>query len=378
MSSLSPPVYWIDSQQQFIEAIDRWHSSPFLAIDTEFERRTTYFPILALLQIYDGDAVYLIDPLAVECTDSFRQLCADESKVKILHSAKEDIEVLFHSWHCPIKNLFDTQVAYAFTQGTISIGYAAIVNELCQQEVSKEETQSDWLKRPLTQDQQAYAANDVIFLPKLYQILSKQITEQPFSDWFVAECQELCELIEQQLLDDEDYRQAKEVWRLNGTQLALFKLLYNWRETTAIKENRTKNHIAKDPQLVQLAIVMPKNKNDFYKIQGLHPKSVRLYGEAILQIVNSFLQKDGQTQSIVPNPRNIEHFNQLSSALANVVEQFAKRHQIATPVLASKRMIRKLTFAFLAKEKLPSGWTGWRASVLMPLFQPVLAEFQLA
>ena len=168
MQAHNPEVKWIDDNQTFAGLAQSWRSLPYLALDTEFERRTTYYPKFALLQIYDGQSIYLIDPLKVECCDAFRELMADPQVDKILHSVKEDLEVLFYSWQCQLQGLFDTQVAYAFTNGEASMGYARMVAEMCDITLAKEATQSDWLKRPLSAVQLDYAAKDVLYLPFIY------------------------------------------------------------------------------------------------------------------------------------------------------------------------------------------------------------------
>ncbi|WP_444998258.1 ribonuclease D [Aliikangiella sp. IMCC44359] len=371
-----PDVKWVDSQREFNSIVQSWINTKYLAIDTEFERRTTYYPILALLQIFDGDKVYLFDPLKIECTDAFRSICENANIIKIMHSAKEDLEVFFYSWNCRFNGLFDTQVAFAFDSGEISVGYAALVEQLCNESLSKEETQSNWLARPLSKTQLDYAAKDVIYLPGLYQKLNAKLVIKPYLKWFQYECDEMCDYALHQPDYKFDYRQAKDVWRLNGEQLGLFKLLYQWREETAIKENRTRNHIVRDPQLVQLVVLMPQIKNDFYKVKDLHPKSIRLYSEAIIEIVNGFKSANNAPLITVPNPRDLPYFNQLSHSFTKAIEGVAKSNQITANVLASKRLTRKLAFSYLAKEAFPNVWSGWRAKLLKPQFDQIFSQLK--
>lgn len=371
-----PDVKWVDNQKEFNSIVQSWVNVKYLAIDTEFERRTTYYPILALLQIFDGESVYLLDPLKVECTDTFRSICENANIIKIMHSAKEDLEVFFYSWNCQFNGLFDTQVAYAFDSGEISVGYAALVEQLCDEQLSKEETQSNWLARPLSKTQLEYAAKDVIYLPDLYQKLNAKLELKPYLKWFQYECDEMCNHVLHQPDYQSDYRQAKEVWRLDGEQLGVFKLLYQWREETAIKENRTRNHIIRDAQLVQLAGLMPQTKSDFYKIKDLHPKSIRLYSEAMIGIIEHFKNTNSTPLIPVPNPRDLPYFNQLSHSFSKVVEEVAKNNQISANVLASKRLTRKLTFSYLAKEEFPSLWSGWRATLLKPQFDQIFSQLK--
>jgi ribonuclease D len=375
MSDTPVEVVWLDSSQAFAEIAASWLNSDCLAIDTEFERRTTYYPILALVQVYDGKKVYLIDPLAVECPPVFRQICADPSIIKIMHSAREDLEVFYYSWQCKINGLFDSQIAYSFLNEALSIGYAPLVEKLCAISLDKEQTQSDWIKRPLSAKQHDYAANDVLYLIKIYQDLAEQIKSKPFYDLFKQECQELTQVAIKPTDLTSDYRDAKDVWKLKPTDLALFHQLYNWRERTAIDHDRTRNHILRDPELVQVAIVKPKSKTALSKVDNFHPRSFRLYWQAITELVNQYTDPD-DLPSAIANPRDIKNLNLLTDRLLSQVKQVAKQKQLMPSLLMSKRIARKIAFAHLTGEKLPPGFSGWRANLLKPVFDSILTEFK--
>ena len=315
-----PSVVWINDSVSFANLADKWLDVSMLAIDTEFERRTTYYPILALVQIFDGETVYLIDPLKVECPDSFRSICQNDKIVKVMHSAREDLEVFYYSWGCRFKGLFDTQVAYAFNSGEISKGYAGLVEALCRVLLDKQATQSNWMLRPLSDKQLDYAAKDVLYLPKIYLQLSRSLADKTFNHLFKLECEELCTLAIKSPDYAKDYREAKDVWRLNKKQLSLFKQLYQWREETAIKDDRTKNHILRDPQLVQVAISQPKSKTALQKIEDFHPRAFRLYYQEILDIVSRFNAEPSDEANCVANPRDVSQLNLLSDNFLKLVK----------------------------------------------------------
>lgn len=368
------PVVWVDSDAAFARLADSWRRLSLLAIDTEFERQTTYYPILALVQVFDGKTVYLIDPLKVECPDEFRQICANRNIVKVMHSAREDLEVFYYSWQCRLNGLFDTQIAYAFLHGEISKGYAALVADVCQQSIDKQETRSDWTKRPLSNAQLDYASKDVIYLPALYEHLNEAINKTAIGELFVKECDELCRVVQKKPDYDTDYRMAKEVWKLGKRQLSLFRQLYQWREQTGIKDNRTVNHIIKDPQLVQIAISQPNSKGELFKIADLHPKSIRLYWSAISELIKAFKNASNNDLVCVSNPREVEGLKQLCDLLTKVVKSEAARLGLAANLLASKRQVKKIAFAKLTGEKFPDLWDGWRGDILKPAFEPVFSQ----
>lgn len=368
------PFIWIEDIAEFSRLANIWKSGDFLAIDTEFERRTTYFQILALVQIYDGKQIYLIDPLKVECPEAFREICCDPNIIKILHSAKEDLEVLFYSWQCQIKGLFDTQVANAFLTQEMSLGYAALVEQNCKVKLDKQETQSDWLARPLTPLQLNYAAADVFYLPKIYTQLVQELKQKPYENIFHQECDEFCELTIKVADPSESYRKAKDVWRLSQKDLSLFKVLYEWRQNTAIDENKVPNHIIKEAELVQLTLNKPSKKSDFYKIDGIHPRSIKRYWQIICEIIQSYDATAQERLAVVLNPRDIPQFKALNKKLILIVQHEAKKLEINPLLLSSKRLIKKIAFAELANEEFPDAWHGWRGRILKSSFETVFTE----
>lgn len=373
--SSNPPIFWVDTSEHFSTLAEQWCSAPYLAIDTEFERRTTYYPILALVQVFDSKAIYLIDPLKVSCPEAFKTLCANPELTKIMHSAREDLEVFFTAWQCQFNGLFDTQVAYAFLTGEISKGYSALVEEICTTRLSKEQTQSDWLKRPLADVQLDYAANDVKYLPELYHYLTQKMANQPYEHLYHQEVSELCSIILKQSDYELDYRLASNVSQLNGEQIALFKHLYQWREQLAIQQNKTRNHIIKDHQLVQVALLRPKRKEDFYSIKDLHPRSIRVYAPLLIDEVAAFEAATNKPLKPVADHRDVPDLKGLVKALEVEVKYQAERLGIAASLLLSQKSLRKIAFAYLTQEEPPAIWSGWRQQLLEEKFNPAFCRF---
>lgn len=369
-------VEWVDSTEQLFEITKTLAQAKVLAIDTEFERRTTYFPIFALLQVFDGKTIYLIDVTQLDCSDEFRAIFSNENIVKIMHSSKEDLEVLFTAWNCKVNNLFDTQVAHNFLTGNLSIGYASIVAEICGETLGKEATQSDWLARPLSQMQLDYAAKDVVFLPEIYKSFKQKIKQQPFFKLFQQECQSLCLGVLVKPDYEKDYRQAGDVNRLSAEQLGIFKHFYQWREETAIKENRTRNHIVKDFQMVQIILTMPKKINDLKKIEKLHPRSIRVYGEAMLDLIHN--QNNIQALETVPNPRDVKGLSLLEKDFYQVAKNIAQLHNLSMTSLISKRLVKKIAYAYITKESFPELWQGWRGDLLKSEFDIKFSQLKAA
>lgn len=159
---------WIEQDTELAELCQRWRQQAAIAVDTEFMRTSTFYPIAGLIQIGDGKGCYLIDPLAIQDFTPLRDLLLDESVTKVLHSCSEDLVVFQRLLGIVPAPLFDTQIAAAFAGYGFSLGYAGLVKAVLNTEIPKEETRSDWLQRPLSVAQLKYAALDVAHMLIVY------------------------------------------------------------------------------------------------------------------------------------------------------------------------------------------------------------------
>ena len=199
---------------------------------------------------------------------------------------------------------------------------------------------------------------------EIYQTLTAKLKVNSFLSLFEKECSEICETSIARIDTLADYREAKEVWSLDCTELSLFKLLFDWREHKAREENRTKNHIAKDQELVEITKKKPESIRKLKEIESLHPRSVRLYGQEWLEITKEWQASDKPVLDKVVNPRDVKDLKALSSELESLVKSAAKQLKIPATLLFSKRMIRKLAYSLLTGNSLPKGWSGWREALL--------------
>ena len=163
----------------------------YLGVDTEFRRTTKDNMRLALLQINDGEEIYLIDTILIDHQENVSHFLFSNDVTKIFHSCKEDLEAVY-SWTGRImENIFDTQLANAFIDGQYSIGYQGLVEERLDIILDKNETRSNWIRRPLTESQLNYAASDVQYLIHLFEELQKELVESKKIDWLYEDLQSL-------------------------------------------------------------------------------------------------------------------------------------------------------------------------------------------
>ena len=142
--------------------------SDILVLDTEFVRTRTYYANLGLIQAYDGKRLALIDPVSITDLSGFWQLLSNPNIVKLVHSCSEDLEVFAHYGQCQPTPLFDSQLAASVAGLGHGLGYAKLVEMCLDVSLDKGESRTDWLKRPLSDAQLQYAANDVYYLYQLY------------------------------------------------------------------------------------------------------------------------------------------------------------------------------------------------------------------
>ena len=156
---------------------------PYLGVDTEFRRTTKDNMRLALLQVNDGEEIYLIDAVSIGSPEDNCDFLISDSVIKVFHSCKEDLEAIYSWTGSVMRNLFDTQLANAFLDGHYSIGYQGLVEERLDITLDKKETRSNWIRRPLSDSQLSYAASDVEYLIHLFIEQEQALIESNKLDW---------------------------------------------------------------------------------------------------------------------------------------------------------------------------------------------------
>ena len=173
---------WINDTATLVHYCQQWLQLPLIALDTEFMRTETFYPIPGLIQIADDQGCYLIDPLQVEDMSPLAEVLRAPDVLKVLHAGNEDMELFRHSYGVLPQPLYDTQVGAAFAGWGFSMGLQRLVAYALEVELGKGETTSDWLQRPLTAEQEHYAALDVAYLPVLALMQHEQLEARGASE----------------------------------------------------------------------------------------------------------------------------------------------------------------------------------------------------
>ncbi len=369
------PVF-IDNDQQLAQFCQQWQKAAVLALDTEFIRTDTFYPIAGLLQVSDGSGSFLIDPLAIEDFSPLSALLADESLVKVLHSCSEDLEVFERLLGQLPRPLFDTQIAAAFDGYGFSLGYQRLTEDMLQVHVAKGETRSNWLQRPLTDSQKHYAALDVEYLPEIYQRLRDSLETKGRLDWCFDECGQL----EPRFRDNSNigiyYLKIKSAWKLDGQQLTLLKTLSRWREQAARELDIPRNRLLKERPCLEIARSMPASLKQLSAIEDIGPKTVRRYGEHILLLVKEVSQlHESALDSPLPRPLPIST-GSLLKQLKACVRHRAEQLGLAQELLARKKDYEQLLWSGIegGEYSLTDSLSGWRKAVIGDELLTKLAE----
>ena len=361
------PAIMITDNTALEKAAQRWQEIDVIALDTEFIRTDTFYPILALIQLCDGETTWLLDPLALPKPQGLIDLLANPKVVKVLHSCSEDLETLAHSLGQLPDPLFDTQTAAAYCGLGFSVGYRGVVKELVGVELDKHETRSDWLQRPLSTSQLSYAAEDVHYLLHVYEVLVERLQRQQRLSW--VEDEMLVKLANSRRVVPADsyYTRVKGAWKLDRRGLAILKAMTTWREDVARQDNRPRGRIIADKDLLTLAFLKPPlSMGQLKGANILHPRELRLYGEKVLSVFADIDGSDGKNfPQLLPKAIPREHGALLKSC-RKVVAAVAEKLALAPEVLA-----RKVDLEFLVRSiaygevKLPEILAnGWRYEVV--------------
>lgn len=354
-------IHWIRDDASLAEHCAHWQSLPYVALDTEFMRVDTFYPIAGLLQIGDGASAFLIDPLSITQWQPLTQLLENPGVIKVLHACSEDLEVLLRLTGSLPAPLFDTQLAAAYLNLGFSMGYSRLVQEVLGIELPKGETRSDWLQRPLSDTQVSYAAEDAVHLAEVFEKLRPQLSEDKYA-WVLEDGAELVAQLRREVNPLELYREAKLAWKLSRPQLAVMRELCAWREHEARARNLPRNRIVREQSLWPLARTQPDNLQALAKIEDMHPRTVRQDGEHILELIKRAASVPAeQWPQALPEPLPIEASAVLKQLRA-IGQAEAERLDMAPEL-----MLRKKTLEALLKSgypdgpyQLPDSLRGWR------------------
>lgn len=330
--------------------------SDVVAMDTEFMRERTYYAQLCLIQLATDEIIACVDPLAIDDLKPLLELLYDPQRLKILHAARQDLEIFFDLTGDVPKPVYDTQIAATLLGHGDQLGYAKLVKEMLSVNVDKEHSRTDWGKRPLDDAQISYAENDVRYLIPMYRQQIEQLKAKGRETWLQADFDNLTDI--------ELYAPKKQfLWkRIKGTrilkrrQLAILQQLAIWREELAKKINSPRKWVVPDDVMLDLARRIPSNLEAMEKLRGWK-SGLKKYADDILDQISLAKQID-ETQWPVQDTSIQLSIKQeaIVDFLMGIVRLRAIENDVAPAVLATRKDLDQLV---LKNDDVPL-LKGWR------------------
>ena len=314
----------------------------WLALDTEFIREKTYYPNLCLVQVASENEIVCIDPIAISDLSSLENLIYQNSVTKIFHSASQDLEIFVNLFDAVPTPIFDTQIAASLLGFGEQVSYAYLVNEICNIELDKSLSRTNWERRPLSAKELRYAADDVKYLAEIFKFLNDELKKQERSHWADFECNNLS-LIEKYKIDtDEIWQTIKGAGKLASNQLNVLKHVAKWRELQAIAENKPRRWVMSDKLLLQLAITQPADISSFKELEAIQQEHFA-YADAV---INEITSAQAIPECDWPTAKNFLPLSaeqrKLVKQAQNLIRDRAEELSITPSLLATRSVVEKL------------------------------------
>lgn len=348
---------YIANQEMLESFVARAQGSSVLAIDTEFLREKTYYARLCLLQLGTDDEVAIVDPFEVSDLRVLVPLMTDERIMKLVHAGTQDLEILYRELGVLPKPLFDTQIAAALLGHTQQIGYAALVHAECDVALKKADSFTDWSRRPLSASQLDYAADDVVYLPRMYESMKAKLESKGRLHWLDRDFEDMVDPTKYEVDERERFRRLKRASSLSRRQLAAAREVAAWRELTAQQRDIPRKWVLTDEQIVEACKREPRTIDDLFMVRGMRDRLstrdartvVKLMVSALDSAPSSWpeLDKGGKSEP------NVDAQLDLMNAL---VRLRAKENGIAFPTLASHDDLTKVARGYRNGIDLLKGW----------------------
>ena len=348
---------YIANQEDLEAFANRAMRSSVLAIDTEFLREKTYYAKLCLLQLATDDETAIVDPFEVDDLRVLAPLLENESVVKLFHAGGQDLEILLREVGTLPRPLFDTQVAAALLGHTQQIGYAALVHAECGVTLKKIDSFTDWSRRPLSESQLEYAADDVAYLPRMYERMRAQLVELGRLAWLDRDFEDLADPKRYATNERERYRRLKRVSQLSRRQLAAAREVAAWRELEAQRRDVPRKWVVTDEQIVEACKRAARTLDELFMVRGMSDRLSTKDARCVVALMSSALDAPPdawpEPDRCGKNEPNVDAELDLMCAL---VRLRAKQNGVAFPTLASHDDLARVARGYREGVDVLRGW----------------------
>jgi ribonuclease D len=326
----------VRTTDELAAACARFAAQPFVTVDTEFLRETTYYPLLCVAQIASADEAVVIDTLA-EGLDlaPFLELMANQKVMKVFHAARQDIEIVWHMAELIPQPIFDTQVAAMVLGYGDSISYDQLVQRITGGAIDKSNRFTDWSRRPLSEAQLTYAVSDVTHLRDIYLKLTQELEQRGRIEWVSDEMSVLT--------SPETYRaEPQHAWRRLKTrvrkpkELAILMEVAAWREREAQARDVPRGRVLKDDALGDIATQAPATLERLAGMRSL-PKGFERsrWGQDVVDAVKRGVERDPKSLPALERQRQSAAGSAIVELLKVLLRMTSEQHGVAAKVIAT-------------------------------------------
>jgi ribonuclease D len=351
------PMQCITTTASLAHACARMARQPFVTVDTEFLRESTYYPRLCVAQMASTDEAMVIDALA-EGIDlaPFFALMADANVLKVFHAARQDIEICWHEAGIIPSPLVDTQVAAMVLGFGDSISYDQLVQRITGDNLDKSNRFTDWTRRPLSDAQLAYAISDVTHLRDVYLALAADLDKRGRSEWMREEMRVLTSPATYRFEPEHAWERLKTRVR-KPKELAILIEVAAWREREAQERDVPRSRVLKDDVIGDIAVQAPTTIERLASLRSL-PKGFERsrWGEAIVAAVQRGLARDPKSLPRLERPRPPVNGQATVELLKVLLRMTAERHGVAAKVIATVDDLDRIAADDDADVPALSGW----------------------
>jgi ribonuclease D len=347
----------ITTTKKLAEACARLAKYPYLTVDTEFQRETTYYPKLCIAQIASSDEAVIIDALAEDIDlRAFYDLMANEEVIKVFHAARQDIEICWHAAEVIPTPLVDTQVAAMVLGYGDSISYEQLVQRITGDSLDKSHRFTDWTRRPLAEAQLAYAVSDVTHLRAVYLKLAADLDERGRTEWMREEMKVLTSPDTYRMEPEHAWERLKSRVR-KPKELAVLIEVAGWREREARSRDVPRGRVLKDDVVGDIAIQAPTSLERLAGLRSLPRGFERSkWGESIIEAVKRGLERDPKTLPRLDRAKPVVNGQATVELLKVLLRMTSERHGVAAKVIATVDDLDRIAADDDADVPAMSGW----------------------
>lgn len=365
---------FIHQQKDFENVLALMSQNSTYGLDTEFIKVDTLWPKLGVFQINVNDQIYLLDGTSLNLSAFWEKLF--KAQQNIFHACGEDIDLIYHyAQKKNLNNVFDTQVGMSFLGHGLQVSYQNALKTMLNVDIDKGQTRSDWLARPLSDEQLNYAANDVLYLMQLADKVQTDLKQNYLLDFAQEDCRNLTQEIGEETPLELLYQDVGN-YRHSRRQLMQLQQLAVWREQMVKALNQPRSFILRNSTMLDLVEKNPKNQFQLSTIKDLRAHIVREHGKTILDLIKYL---PDQSQWPLRMARPIRHSSkEVGENVEQVIQRAVQETQIPKEVLLRKKWLNALYQHVVFhndEQDLPNYLLGWRYELLTrPLIEVLHAD----